>query len=331
MENTLAMYAEIAQALQSDGIEHLVLKGFSQWPDYVEDPCFRIQNDIDLYCPEKFIDRVRDILASLGLERMIGLDKPSIHLPSMRRPSNWTWRGNYFDPQMPVAVDLHYGFWNGDATRLQVEGLDQFWSRRVERQVNGLKFQALHPADGVAFASLHAFRHMVTTGFTPAHVYEIGRFLKTHAANDSLWTKWREWHGPGLRKIESICFSLAHRWFGCPLPEIAKVEIESLPANIRLWLGKYADSPLASMKRPNKDALWLHLCLVENAKDRRRVFLESLVPIRRLPVQVMKQRGKSESVRLLFYSAKRTWHHAQMIPKTLWRGANSWPNFGAER
>ena len=36
----------------------------------------------------------------------------SDHLPVMIRKTGWTWRGDYYDPEMPPSVELHFRFWN---------------------------------------------------------------------------------------------------------------------------------------------------------------------------------------------------------------------------
>ena len=48
-ERVKATYKEAAEALDRAGVEHVVIKGFTQAPDYVEDPRLRAQSDLDLY------------------------------------------------------------------------------------------------------------------------------------------------------------------------------------------------------------------------------------------------------------------------------------------
>src|SRR5215468_3680685 len=46
-----ATYDEVKSAFISSGVQHVVLKGFAQCPDYAPHPQTRFQSDIDLYCP----------------------------------------------------------------------------------------------------------------------------------------------------------------------------------------------------------------------------------------------------------------------------------------
>src|SRR5438046_2194281 len=47
-ERVKAIYIEAATAMGRAGVSHVVLKGFSQIPDYVSDPRLRMQSDIDV-------------------------------------------------------------------------------------------------------------------------------------------------------------------------------------------------------------------------------------------------------------------------------------------
>src|SRR5690242_4896374 len=113
-ERIQADYLRIAEAFRSEQIDHLVLKGFAQWPQ-AGDFRKRVQYDIDLYCPANTVFCARDVLDSLGYQAVRGFEhSPSDHLPVMIRPSNWRWHGDFFDPDLPIPVDLHFQFWNED-------------------------------------------------------------------------------------------------------------------------------------------------------------------------------------------------------------------------
>src|SRR5258708_1326458 len=44
-------YSEIARLLGAASVEFAVLKGFSHVPQFVEDPRWRVQYDLDVFCP----------------------------------------------------------------------------------------------------------------------------------------------------------------------------------------------------------------------------------------------------------------------------------------
>jgi hypothetical protein len=108
-------YREIAQAFERAGVQHLVLKGFAQYPDFAESLDYRMQSDIDLYCPEENLLAAQAVLKGLGYEPDRTSNKfPADHLPQMTRKRAWRYRGDEYDPEMPPAVDLHFCFWNLD-------------------------------------------------------------------------------------------------------------------------------------------------------------------------------------------------------------------------
>jgi hypothetical protein len=190
-----AAYREIAQAFERAGVEHLVLKGFAQYPDFAESLDYRLQSDIDLYCPEEDLSAAQAALISLGYESDHTLDRfPADHLPEMTRKGSWRWRGNAYDPEMPPAVDLHFCFWNPMTTRLPIKGVNEFWRRRIHRRIGDLSFPTLSPIDHLAFNALHVVRDLQRGDWVIHHAYELAWFLDTHADDEIFWQTWVTCH-----------------------------------------------------------------------------------------------------------------------------------------
>ena len=99
----------------------------------------------------------------------------------MVRPSAWQWRNDYFDPEMPIAVDLHNKPWVPDTDRIEIIDASQFWARRSTISFGGMSIPTLNETDRLAFAALHALRHIVRNDVKPAHVFEIGTVLTAAA------------------------------------------------------------------------------------------------------------------------------------------------------
>src|SRR6185369_11281358 len=98
-------------------------------------------------------------------------------------------------------------------------GTEEFWNRRVMRQIAGLRLPALSPPDALGFASLHVLRHVLQSSGRAFHVYEVARFLESHASDAEFWRTWQAWHAPELRRLEAVVFRLAAEWFGCETGE----------------------------------------------------------------------------------------------------------------
>src|SRR5690242_13745726 len=63
MQRFRAAYDEMA-----DKFDHIVLKGFTHTPDFIDDIRLRAQYDLDLYVPPAQHDQARDALLALGYE-----------------------------------------------------------------------------------------------------------------------------------------------------------------------------------------------------------------------------------------------------------------------
>jgi hypothetical protein len=318
------VYTEIANAFADVKAEHLVLKGFAQSPDFVSDPALRMQSDLDLFSPPDSIALALDALLRIGFETIQGVEhQPTDHLPPMMRKTEWKWRDNCFDPDLPIGVDLHFRFWNDVESRIDMDGLDQFWSRRVERNTP-FRFPALSLVDSVGYAAMHVFHHLQLGGLRPYHVYELGNFLHENAENDLFWKEWSNLHRGSLRRVEVIAFRLAAHWFDCRLPEQVKKEISALPNSIHKWFRTYARSPLDALVHPNKDALWLHLSLLESSHQRIAVLCGGLFPVRVPPAKALQHWNWRIYPKFTWYAASRMFFHLYRIPRTIWEGVRWW-------
>lgn len=320
---------EIDDSFRATGVACVVLKGLAQWPHYITDPRLRVQYDFDIYCPPEHLYRARDVLAGLGYEGIQGLeDLPIDHLPTMHRETGRRWGGNYFDPELPLAVDLHFRLWDPETECFDAPGIDRFWERRTARTLDGRALPVFHPADGLAYCALHLLRHWLRGNVRPYHVYELAWLLDTRAGDEAFWTEWRELHGPELRRLQAIGFRLAADWFGCRVAGTVREEFEALPEAVRLWFARYSATPLETQFRPNKDELWLHYCLLASRRDIRRVFRRRLFPARmpeagnpHVPGErVSWARRLRERAKYTAYVALRVLHHARTLVPTLWHG-----------
>ncbi len=274
-------YFEIAAALETAAIEFAVLKGFTQYPRFTPDLHSRVQYDLDLICLSGDVLRACNVLASLAYEPMGAADEfPTDHVPTMIRKTGWEWRGDFFDPEIPLSVDLHFRFWDEETERICAPGVERFWDRRAQTELDGRCIPCLDPVDAAGYSALHLLRHLLRGSLKIGHVYELASFLHSHAADDGLWRQWRALHPEPLRRLQAVSFELAAVWFGCVLPPAVVEEIARLPDAARLWLAHHAAAPVEAMFRPNKTELWLHLSLLESRSDKWRVLRRRLLPAR---------------------------------------------------
>jgi Uncharacterised nucleotidyltransferase len=331
-------YVEASEALRAVGARHLVLKGFAQWPYFLADVRLRLQADLDLYCPPDSIYPARDALFSIGYKfgrfpEVATCD----HLPLLIRPGPRTWRGNPYDPEITPAIELHHQFWGRSYTRFGPRVLDAFWTRRCTRRIGLIQFDALDPLDAFAYASLHALRHLIYGGLSAIHIYEIGFFLQSSEANERLWTTWLHQHDKTIRRLTTVPAFLAAQWFGCRLPGAVEEEIGRLPTVVPRWLRTFGDSTLVDPFRFNKQALWLHLGLIESVRERFSILSRRLFPLWAPPLNSrwVQERdgepwGTQPRPRFQKYTSYFNWfvtrviRHLRVLPSTLWNGLRLW-------
>jgi hypothetical protein len=313
---------EITEALDQVGIESIVLKGLTHSPAFIENPMFRVQGDIDIWIHAHEIEQAQSVLVGLGYISFEGAG--SRHLPPMLRPNSWKWRGDRFDPEMPVSVELHYELWSERAERIAVSGTDSFWHRRISRKYDGHTIGALCEEDLLGFAALHLLVHLLHGDLPVQRAWEIANFLHRHAYDEAFWDAWRRIHPAGLRKLELVVFQLVGAWFGCALSQPVQDESETLPGGVRSWLNTFPFSPLTVQFHPNKDELWLHLALI-TPLNRIRIFLRRLFPLQ-IPgfVDELDDCSRSRALRRMLRQrnliASRVTHHCRTFLPTIFQG-----------
>ena len=344
-------YREAAEAFHAAGIECVVMKGFSHCPRFAAHPSERWQSDLDLLFDPPRARDAYELARGLGYEPIIDNDPhPMNHLPTLIRRTGWQWRGDDFDPEIPLPLELHFDVWDRDTERFGPVGLEQFWGRRRARRIDDLCFTGFARADEIAVASLHLLSHLLRGNLRPSHVYEIAWMLHHSVDDAALWSSWRDLHDPSLRRLEAISFAIAERWFDCAMPDVAHQEIEQLPADVQRWLKMYSGSPLSGRFHPNKDELWLHWSLLESPRDRLAVLRRRMLPQTMPgPVDAVTIPKEQQTLgirwrarwRYVRYITSRGAHHLRTVPATAasalrWFGAGSgldaqyWRLFWAE-
>ena len=332
--NIRRSYEEIASEFETVGVQVAVLKGFSHECGFAPSPLDRPQGDLDLYCSQQQISLAQNVLVQLRYVPLVGTEAiPTDHLPPMIRKSAWTWRGDYFDPDAVLAVELHFQFWDRHTERIALDGIEAFWTRRQMECVGDFRFPALAPIDRIGYAAVHFMRHLLRGEFRIFHAYELAHFLDATYADQNLWRHWQAMHSGSLRSVEALAFRFAADWFGCPVPEPVAAEWELFPATVQRWFTAFSQAPLQAKRHPNKNELWLHLALLHSSRDRRAVALRRLLPLRRQTVQYAAQvpdelvTWRLRVIRKTFaarFTLKRVSHHVRSTLPTLASGARFW-------
>ncbi len=108
----------------------------------------------------------------------------------MARRSHWKWRGDRFDPEMPIAVELHYELWSAEAEYITLPGIDSFWDRKQSRVFDGRGIDVLRDEDLLGFAALHLLLHVIHGELPLQRAWEIANFLHRSAHDLRFWQSW---------------------------------------------------------------------------------------------------------------------------------------------
>jgi len=328
-ERIVKTYQTVAEALSAAGIEFVVLKGLTHWPLYCDDLRHRPQYDLDLYCPAHAIQLAYNAVSALGYEPAEDRGGTALdHLPSMIRKTGWRTKNDYYDPDMPLTIELHFRLWDPGTERFDLPESSDFWARRQTRKIGELTIPALRPVDELSYAAWHLMRHLVRGDLRACHLYEIAHFLNRTVADDVFWIDWRDCHAARPEPlIETIAFRLATEWFECDAHPVVRDLMATLPSPVKHWFNLFAFSPALAFERPNKDELFLHFCLVKGTRDRLRIAKRRLLPLRaskyvadaHVSSPDLLLRWKRRAFRIWF-TAQRLCHHVRTLAPTMRSG-----------
>ncbi|HEY6466943.1 MAG TPA: MFS transporter [Candidatus Acidoferrales bacterium] len=337
LDRIKASYRQISDVLCKVGAEHIVIKGFAQWPGFTDHPCFHLQSDIDLYCPSESILKARDAILALGYEPSKDKREASVdHLPALARRTAWCWTGNHFDPEMPASIELHHTFWNRQALGFGVQMDQDFWTRRVNRTFDDLTFPALALPDNLGYSALQILRDGFIDAISPAKLYQVARFLHFNRNDEAFWKLWYDVHPKQFRQMEAIAFLAARLVFKCSLAEPAEREVRDLPAPVEKWFDCFAERVFDHRLERPKIGIWLQMALIESAAERRAVALKYFSPYRPVSFKAFADRematAKPERAQTPAETRRKYSQHirkqvaarAKAVIPTVWLGAQYW-------
>ena len=307
-QRLLAAYRETSGALLSRGIEFVLLKSFTHENGFGIDGIQRVQYDLDFLLPSSDLPAAKAALLEIGYAPHGTSDLSALHGRPLIKPGGGPWRGDYYDPDLPIPVELHTALWHTESDRVAAPGVESFWERRTTIDACGRTIPALAEPDRVAFAALHLLRHILHNNVRLSHAFELARLLKTRADLSVC-------DDPRLRTLQAIAFRFAALWFACPLPDAVERHWKQIDPGIHSWFDRFAFSPVVTLLEPNKDIVWLHAALVPGWRDRLAVLTKRLLPLH------APDRSEAAGSSYRSHVLRRALHHGRALASTLWNGA----------
>jgi hypothetical protein len=275
-----ATYREAAALLDGARVPYVVLKGFAQAPDFVKTPQFRMQGDIDFYSPRENTPLAVKVLEATGYQTADPEEdyRNADHHPTLIRFGGWKRGENLFDPEMPVALEVHHCMWNAAVSLISLPEIDDFWNRRIDRKLGELSFPALSAVDHLGYFALHVLRELFAGGRVLHHALELATFVHERADDAGFWTEWQALHSPRLRQIQIIPLALAGAAFSSRLPDALSEQIARLPVEQRLWIESCGGNLLAATFARTRDGRLLQFLLSESPATRRKILWRAVSP-----------------------------------------------------
>lgn len=275
-----ATYCEASAALAQAGVPHVVLKGFTQAPDFVKAPQLRMQGDIDFYTPGEHTRTALDALQAIGYEPAGHPEDYGVsdHPPTLTRLQGWKWRGNRYDPDMPLAIEVHTCFWNAQVSLISLPEVDDFWKRRMNRKLGDLSFCALSPVDHVCYFALHLLRDLLLGDPKIHHVLELASFLHQRADDSTFWMQWESSYSSRVKQMQAIAFAVAGAGFSSRMPVAIEEHIRRLPAKQRAWIETCGGDLLVKSFLRTRDGHLLQFLLCDSAGTRRKILWRAVSP-----------------------------------------------------
>ncbi len=336
----------LLETFRAAGLRAAVLKGFTLEPHFVPSAALRAQYDLDFYLSPADAAAAHRLLRGQGYEPIGGEeDGPTIHLPTLVRKTGWEWRGDYFDLEIPISVELHSRLWHPEFERMPADLEADPLSRLEVRRIGASEFPVFSPPDQLGSVVLHLMRHLFRGSLRPSHLYELAYYVGWALAKpaqgagrspaSALRWFWPPVQPPSLHKLTAVAFAIASQIFGAQTADTQ----ECLSYAMEAWVARFSSTVL-DQKNSSKCEALLQLALVEGWKNRAVVLRRRLLPLR-LPAPVdavhLPESNLSFRRRLLRqarqarYVLGRAWFHLRSLPgfalaAALWLWDISWPS-----
>jgi len=247
----------IDEKFDQAGVQYVVIKGFSLWPEFCSNPYLRTQCDLDYLVAKPSLRSAQNVLLEFGYERRgrSDLQEFAFERPLQRVPSPFD---SPYKLQTTPIVELHVGIWEDTTHHVPFEEPAFILNSPKLKEWGGLRFPVLSEEDALLLQVLHAFQHLLTHWVKLSWILEIGRFMEKRSQDSLFWKQFtqRLEGSPRLAEFSTIALELTASVFAAPMPEIAEQWRRFLRPSVRLWLANYGHSWALGERPPHKSKVF---------------------------------------------------------------------------
>jgi hypothetical protein len=242
----------INEKLDQAGVEYVVIKGFSLWPEFCGNPYFRTQSDLDYMVARQSLRSAQNVLLDFGYEaRRSSAVQFEFERPLQRVPSQFD---SPFKLQTTPTVELHLGLWEDVGHHVPLDEPAFTLHNPNLKEWGGLRFPVLSEEDVLLLQLLHAFQHLLSYWLKLSWLLEIGCFIEKRRRDALFWKRFiqRLESAPRLAEFSTIALELTANVFSAPMPEVAQHWRQFLRPSACLWLDNYGHSWALGERPPHK-------------------------------------------------------------------------------
>jgi hypothetical protein len=315
MTGMLQAFGHAVRVLNQASVPFVCVKGFSLFPEFLEEPWQRHQIDFDLLIAPHDALQAQAAVEELGymLAAVAGDGERRLRIPVVQALSQDAY---VYEPQQGGAIELHSKFWEG-LEGFDLKCPDDAFEQAEMHKLGSVSFLRLSLPHAFLYQVLHVFRHFMGSWARPLWLYEIASFIDRHRDDDALWQRVNGLFLNDRRVAEAGALVLlsANELFACSIPPALDGSFTLTDDSpIRHWVRHYARRWILTDMPGNKLNLLLQGHFFSDHRGWRRYLAGRLMPWGARPVLCegieprIAKRLDYRAASLRFQVA-RVWHH----------------------
>ena len=279
MRDMLAEAGRVHSAFCSFGIQAVLLKGFTLYPDFCDDPLGRHQTDFDFLVAKREVDVAAAALESCGYSthRLNTTGESCFVTPLRHIP---TFHDDLYIPQRQRQVDLHTSILEPCAW-LRFEVPEDCLEQASPQTIGDWTFVGLSLEDRFLLHVIHLFHHSFRSWIRLSWLLELTNCLEKHRENGLLWNRVIQRAGTShlMKSVFVFVLGLATRLFKASIPlKFQDWMSGAITVPLRAWLDHFGFDWATTDWPGNLNNLFLTSEFIPDRSLRLRYWRSRLVP-----------------------------------------------------
>ncbi|HTQ95481.1 MAG TPA: nucleotidyltransferase family protein [Candidatus Acidoferrum sp.] len=279
MQDMFAEAARVHSVFCSFGIQPVVLKGFTLYPDFCDDPLGRHQTDFDFLVAARELETAAAALESCGYstDRLNRTGETCFVTPLRYIPTS---RDDLYMLQRQRLVDLHVSILE-PCEWLCFEIPKDCLEQAKPQMIGDCAVLGLSLEDKFLLQVIHIFHHSFRSWIRLSWLLELTYCLEKHRENGFLWNRVIQRAGTSnlMKSVFAFVLGLATRIFRASIPtKLQEWAHGAITVPLRAWLDRFGFDWATTDWPGNLNNLFLTSEFIPNRSLRLRYWHSRLVP-----------------------------------------------------